>query len=294
MFPPPSIITFTCCCCYASNFIFHSSFAAASEARTSGSLLSWQAIHQKMPWSLVFLLGGGFALAKACSVSGLSALLGQQLEVLDGLPRWVMVLVLCLITAGATEVTSNVATCSILLPVLKNLAVSLKIHPVYLLCPVTLACSYAFMLPVATPPNAIVYSASGMSTSEMVCTSFFGTPWLAFVASVCDCVFALACRWNWAWAWTLFALQSTSFGSILLARTFSSWIRFHSGLLRKILVHWHNEIIRTIRPSASCHPVAQMEDDIVTIYYYSHTTLCCMPDSFLYNIYFLEIKVCKR
>lgn len=83
-----------------------------------------------------------------------------------------MVLVLCLITAGATEVTSNVATCSILLPVLKNLAVSLKIHPVYLLCPVTLACSYAFMLPVATPPNAIVYSASGMSTSEMVCTSF--------------------------------------------------------------------------------------------------------------------------
>ena len=167
---------------------------AASEARTSGSLLSWQAIHQKMPWSLVFLLGGGFALAKACSVSGLSTLLGQQLEVLDGLPRWVMVLVLCLITAGATEVTSNVATCSILLPVLKNLAVSLKIHPVYLLCPVTLACSYAFMLPVATPPNAIVYSASGMSTSEMVCTSFFGTPWLAFVASVCDCVFALACR----------------------------------------------------------------------------------------------------
>eukprot|EP00093_Oithona_nana_P012600 12600.XXX_550263_555416_1 [CDS] Oithona nana genome sequencing. len=143
-------------------------FVTASEARTSGSLLSWQAIHQKMPWSLVFLLGGGFALAKACSVSGLSALLGQQLEVLDGLPRWVMVLVLCLITAGATEVTSNVATCSILLPVLKNLAVSLKIHPVYLLCPVTLACSYAFMLPVATPPNAIVYSASGMSTSEMM------------------------------------------------------------------------------------------------------------------------------
>ena len=144
-------------------------FISASEAKTSGSLLSWQAIHQKMPWSLVFLLGGGFALAKACKVSGLSALLGQQLEVLDGLPRWVMVMVLCLITASATEVTSNVATCSILLPVLKNLAVSLKIHPVYLLCPVTLACSYAFMLPVATPPNAIVYSASGMGTSEMVC-----------------------------------------------------------------------------------------------------------------------------
>ena len=70
-----------------------------------------------MPWSLVFLLGGGFALAKACSVSGLSALLGQQLEVLDGFPRWVMVLVLCLITAGATEVTSITLTLTTYEPV---------------------------------------------------------------------------------------------------------------------------------------------------------------------------------
>lgn len=121
-----------------------------------------------MPWSLVLLLGGGFAIAKACSLSGLSALMGSQLEVFQGLPQWVLVLVLSLSTAAATEVTSNVAVCSIMLPILKNLAVSLKIHPLYLLLPVTLACSYAFMLPVATPPNAIVYSASGMSTSEMV------------------------------------------------------------------------------------------------------------------------------
>ena len=87
---------------------------------------------------------------------------------LGDLPNWVIVLVVCVTTAAATEVTSNVATCSILLPVLKNLAVSLQIHPLYLLLPVTLSCSYAFMLPVATPPNAIVYSASGMNTSEMV------------------------------------------------------------------------------------------------------------------------------
>ena len=81
---------------------------------------------------------------------------------------FLLVLVVCIATASATEVTSNVACCSILLPVLKNLAVSLRIHPLYLLLPVTLSCSYAFMLPVATPPNAIVYSASGMKTSEMV------------------------------------------------------------------------------------------------------------------------------
>lgn len=126
-----------------------------------------------MPWSLVLLLGGGFAIAKACTISGLSALMGSQLEVLSWLPQWAMAVVLSLATAAATEVTSNVAVCSILLPILKNLAVSLKIHPLYLLLPVTLSCSYAFMLPVATPPNAIVYSASGMSTSEMVLLDLF-------------------------------------------------------------------------------------------------------------------------
>jgi sodium-dependent dicarboxylate transporter 2/3/5 len=136
----------------------------------SPSLLNWQTIHSKMPWSLVLLLGGGFALAKATKVSGLSMWLGKQLEVLDFLPTWALVLVLCLGTAAATEITSNVATCSILMPVLKNLAVALQINPLYLMLPVTLTCSYAFMLPVATPPNAIVYSASGMKTTEMVFT----------------------------------------------------------------------------------------------------------------------------
>ena len=89
--------------------------------------------------------------------------------------------------------TSNVATCSILLPVLKELSVALEIHPLYLLLPVTLSCSYAFMLPVATPPNAIVYSASGMSTSEMVRPDpiLFAAPLAAAFTLVVQCVFSL-------------------------------------------------------------------------------------------------------
>ncbi len=126
-----------------------------------------------MPWSLVLLLGGGFAIAKACTVSGLSTMMGSQLEVLAVMPHWALISILCVIVSTATEVTSNVAVCSIILPILKNLAVALQIHPLYLLLPVTLSCSYAFMLPVATPPNAIVYSSSGVNTSEMVNMFFF-------------------------------------------------------------------------------------------------------------------------
>ena len=75
-------------------------------------------------------------------------------------------------TGFITEVTSNVATANILLPVLAELAVATNTNPLYLMIPATVTCSYAFMLPVATPPNAIVYSASGMKTSEMVATGF--------------------------------------------------------------------------------------------------------------------------
>ena len=74
-----------------------------------------------MPWSLVLLLGGGFALAKATGVSGLSKWMGSQLEVLDYLDHRILVLIICIGTAAATEVTSNVATASILMPVLANL-----------------------------------------------------------------------------------------------------------------------------------------------------------------------------
>eukprot|EP00094_Tigriopus_californicus_P005052 TCALIF_04866-PA protein Name:"Similar to SLC13A5 Solute carrier family 13 member 5 (Homo sapiens)" AED:0.14 eAED:0.14 QI:162/0.5/0.54/1/0.9/0.81/11/0/719 len=145
----------------------------ALRSAPSVGLLEWSAIHDRMPWALVLLLGGGFALAKATDVSGLSKWMGSQLEVLNFLDSRLIVLVICILTAIATEVTSNVATASILMPVLRDLAISLQINPLYLMIPATLTCSYAFMLPVATPPNAIVYSASGMKTSDMFKCGFF-------------------------------------------------------------------------------------------------------------------------
>ena len=134
---------------------------------------------------LVRLFGGGFVLADASKISGLSNWVGSQLKVLDILPDYAIVLVICIMTGLVTEVTSNVATANILLPVLSELAKSIGTNPLFLMIPATVTCSYAFMLPVATPPNAIVYSASGMKTSEMM---FAGS----VLNVICICVNVIA------------------------------------------------------------------------------------------------------
>ena len=134
----------------------------------SPGLIEWRVIHDRMPWGLVLLLGGGFALSKASKVSGLSRWMGLQLQVLQGLSPWLIITIICVGTALATELTSNVATASILMPILKNVAYALQINPLYLMIPTILTCSFAFMLPVATPPNAIVFTISGMKTFDMV------------------------------------------------------------------------------------------------------------------------------
>jgi sodium-dependent dicarboxylate transporter 2/3/5 len=85
------------------------------------ALLHWSAVQTRMPWSIILLFGGGFALAKATDVSGLSLWLGSQLKVLDYLDAGALLVVICVFTAVATEFTSNAATCTILLPILRDL-----------------------------------------------------------------------------------------------------------------------------------------------------------------------------
>lgn len=147
-------------------------FKTFQESRPSPALLDWKTIQSRFPWGVVLLFGGGFALADASKVSGLSAWMGSQLRVLSVLPPWLMVMVICIMTGAVTEFTSNVATANILLPVLAELATATGTNPLYLMVPATVTCSYAFMLPVATPPNAIVYEASGIKTSEMMLAGF--------------------------------------------------------------------------------------------------------------------------
>lgn len=138
----------------------------------SPACMNWQVVHEKIPWGVVLLLGGGFAMAEGANKSGLSAWLGDQLVAFDVMPKEAIVFVVSLMTAMLTEVASNTATASILLPVLKEMALNISVNPLYLMLPAAVCCSYAFMLPVATPPNAIVFSAANMKSADMMKAGF--------------------------------------------------------------------------------------------------------------------------
>uniref|UniRef100_A0A7N6F6H7 Solute carrier family 13 member 5b n=1 Tax=Anabas testudineus TaxID=64144 RepID=A0A7N6F6H7_ANATE len=133
-------------------------------------LLTWKVAQKKLPWGIVFLLGGGFALAKGSDESGLSKWLGSQMTPLQSIPPWAIAIILCLLIATFTECTSNVATATLFLPILASMSQSIGINPLYVMVPCTLSASFAFMLPVATPPNAIVFSYGYLKVADMAKT----------------------------------------------------------------------------------------------------------------------------
>ncbi|OQR66188.1 solute carrier family 13 member 5-like [Tropilaelaps mercedesae] len=131
-------------------------------------LITWQTIQQRLPWGVVLLRGGGFAMAEATKKSGLSAWMGHHLAAFNFLrPSW-MAFAISSIVAMLTEFVTNSATATIFLPIVASLATDLRINPLYLVIPVTLACSYAFMLPVGTPANAIVATHARLKTTDML------------------------------------------------------------------------------------------------------------------------------
>uniref|UniRef100_A0A8C3JNK6 Solute carrier family 13 member 2 n=1 Tax=Calidris pygmaea TaxID=425635 RepID=A0A8C3JNK6_9CHAR len=143
-----------------------------SKIRAPPALLDWKVVHEKMPWNIVFLLGGGFALAKGSEESGLSSWLGTKLTPLQQIPHPAIALLLCLLIATFTECTSNVATTTLFLPILASMAEAICLHPLYVMLPCTLSASLAFMLPVATPPNAIVFSYGQLRVIDMAKAGF--------------------------------------------------------------------------------------------------------------------------
>lgn len=122
----------------------------------------------RIPWGIIILFGGGMALAKAFGETGLAVWIGEQLTALENLPLYLLVLVLVAAVNFLTEVTSNLATTAMLLPVLAPMAMALGVHPFFLLVAATLAASCAFMLPVATPPNAVVFGSGHLHIPDMV------------------------------------------------------------------------------------------------------------------------------
>ncbi len=124
----------------------------------------------RLPWNIVLLFGGGFALAAGFQDTGLAQLIGNQFEVLGNLPVFLLILIVCVALTFLTEFTSNTATTEMILPILASVAVVTGTHPLVLMIPATLSASCAFMMPVATPPNAIVFGSDRITVGEMART----------------------------------------------------------------------------------------------------------------------------
>lgn len=133
---------------------------------TTTTLLDWRSANT-MPYDITFLFGGGFALAKAFVESGLSKYLGDKLIGLDSMPTAGVVFIFTTLVIWLTQVTSNTATSNIMIPIAASLAVSLETNPYTIMIPVTIACSCAFAMPIATPPNMVAFATGQVPLREM-------------------------------------------------------------------------------------------------------------------------------
>ena len=131
-------------------------------------VMDWRTIQTGLPWGIVILFGGGFALAAGMRETGLAQWIGSLLSGLEGTSMLIIFPVACALATFLTEITSNTATILMMSPVLAEAAIELGIHPYLLLIPTTIMASFAFMLPVATPPNAVVFSSGWITIPQMV------------------------------------------------------------------------------------------------------------------------------
>ncbi len=141
-------------------------FFIPARTKPGHALLDGSAV-TKVPWDILLLFGGGFALASGFVSTGLSLHLAAALQGVGHLPEIGLLLLVCLLVTFLTELTSNVATATMFLPILAAWAVAENIHPLILMIPCAVSASMAFMLPVATPPNAIVFSSRRVRIAEM-------------------------------------------------------------------------------------------------------------------------------
>jgi sodium-dependent dicarboxylate transporter 2/3/5 len=129
-------------------------------------------VFEQIPWGIILLFGGGFALATAFSSSGLSQFIGNNLQGMSSVPILLLILIISAIMNFLTELTSNTATTQMILPILASVSVAIGVNPLLLMIAATLSASMAFMMPVATPPNTIVFASKRLRISDMAKTGF--------------------------------------------------------------------------------------------------------------------------
>ncbi|EGT30735.1 hypothetical protein CAEBREN_30572 [Caenorhabditis brenneri] len=140
---------------------------SSKNRKASSGLLDWATVQDRFPWSVLFLLGGGFALAAGVKESGLSHDIGAIMKSLEVFNHNIIMFICVLISVTLVNVCSNTVIASIFIPIVAELARYLEIDPLNFMLPVTIATSFAFLLPVATPPNAIVFSSGYLKVFDM-------------------------------------------------------------------------------------------------------------------------------
>ncbi|GAB3068959.1 SLC13 family permease [Salinicoccus sesuvii] len=139
--------------------------------RKPGRILDWS-VARDLPWGVLLLFGGGLALAAAIVETGVDQWIGNLLTNVEGIHIVLIITIVALAILFLTEITSNTATATMILPVLAGLTIALEVHPLTLMVPAAMAANCAFMLPVGTPPNAIVFGTGKISIQEMAKTGF--------------------------------------------------------------------------------------------------------------------------
>ncbi|VDO05628.1 unnamed protein product [Rodentolepis nana] len=160
--------------------------------RINRPLLPWAVAESKCAWGVVVLIGGGFALSKIVTSSGLSTIISDYLIGVGKVPIFVIVYLLTMMSSFITEMVSNTATVSILTPIMFELASKLSLHPLTLALPLVMATSLAFTLPAATPPNAIIIAKGRVRLLEMMKTGFLLNLLAQIIVTVCTMTYGVA------------------------------------------------------------------------------------------------------
>ncbi|GAB5476110.1 MAG: SLC13 family permease [Maribacter sp.] len=166
---------------------------SGSKKRKVG-VIEWKTA-ETIPWGILLLFGGGLALAAGFKSSGLANWIGAQLSTFEALPNFLLVLAIITVVNFFTEITSNVATAAMLMPILGALALSMEVHPYFIMVAATIAASCAFMLPVATPPNAVVFGSGLITIPQMMKVGL----WMNLISIILTAIlvyFLLPIIWN--------------------------------------------------------------------------------------------------